>query len=729
MKKLFIIAVLVMMQCYVKANTSEEAAQGLIRRLLPKHAKHFVVEIISSDQGRDVFEIETKNSHLILRGNNAVSVASALNWYLKNYCNAQVSWIGDQLNIPNPLPAVPTKVRKVNPHKYRVYFNYCTLSYTGVWWDWARWEREIDFMALNGINMPLAATGLDAVWYRTLLRMGFKDEEARAFLVGPAFQAWQWMQNIESYAGPLPKTWIDSHIHLARKIFARERELGMTPIQQGFSGYVPRALKQKFPDVAMVQQPSWVGFPGAMQLDPLDPLFAKFGRTFLEEEIKLFGTSHFYGADPFHESKPPRPGADYLNQVGKAILNVMSGIDPKAVWVMQAWSIRKEIATAVPRDRLLILDLNGVTWRKNEKFWGYEFVVGQLHNFGGRINLHGDLAYLASNPFVTSRKEAPNAVGMGLFMEGTMQNPAFYDLTLDMVWREESVDVHEWLSRYVRRRYGADSDAAREAWELLLKTAYKEGTSGVEYSSIVAARPALDVKKSGPNAPLLIPYQQTELMRAWELLLKDRARLKTSDGYQFDVVDVGRQALSNLGQELQKEAAQAFKEKDARKFDQVAKRFLELLADIDTLVSTRNEYNFGKWIADASRWGTTEEEKRLYEWNASMLLTLWGPEDEPRIFDYAWREWAGLIRTYYLPRWKMFYEHLAAHLARGSDYSEEGLPKVYGREAFRANDFYGELADWEINWVRSQKTFPATPTGDPVKTAVMMLERYRPVAN
>ena len=27
-------------------------------------------------------------------------------------------------------------------------------------WDWERWEREIDWMALNGINLPLAFTGM-----------------------------------------------------------------------------------------------------------------------------------------------------------------------------------------------------------------------------------------------------------------------------------------------------------------------------------------------------------------------------------------------------------------------------------------------------------------------------------------------------------------------------------------------------------------------------------------
>lgn len=90
--------------------------------------------------------------------------------------------------------------------------NYCTVSYSAAWWDWERWQRELDFMAMNSINMPLSVVGLEAVWYNTLLKHKFTDEEARQFLAGPGHFAWQWMQNLQSYGGPLPKSWIDKHI-------------------------------------------------------------------------------------------------------------------------------------------------------------------------------------------------------------------------------------------------------------------------------------------------------------------------------------------------------------------------------------------------------------------------------------------------------------------------------------------------------------------------------------
>jgi Alpha-N-acetylglucosaminidase (NAGLU) tim-barrel domain len=54
--------------------------------------------------------------------------------------------------------------------RFRYYQNVCTVSYSSVWWNWTRWEREIDWMAMNGINLPLAFTGQEAIWQRVCKR-------------------------------------------------------------------------------------------------------------------------------------------------------------------------------------------------------------------------------------------------------------------------------------------------------------------------------------------------------------------------------------------------------------------------------------------------------------------------------------------------------------------------------------------------------------------------------
>ncbi len=50
--------------------------------------------------------------------------------------------------------------------RFRYYQNVCTVSYTFAWWNWTQWEQEIDWMAMNGINFPLAFNGQEAIWQR-----------------------------------------------------------------------------------------------------------------------------------------------------------------------------------------------------------------------------------------------------------------------------------------------------------------------------------------------------------------------------------------------------------------------------------------------------------------------------------------------------------------------------------------------------------------------------------
>lgn len=729
MKQIIALFIITLLCAGCAKDPQIQAAYDLIERVTPGYKSQFKLELIEPVDGQDVYQIAAEGGKIVLRGNNTVSLATAYNQYLKYTCNAHVSWFGNQLNLPSILPLPSKEVKNTINGKYRVYMNYCTVSYTASWWNWDRWQKELDYMAMNSINMPLSVVGLEAVWYNTLLKYNFTDEEARKFLAGPGHFAWQWMQNLQSYGGPLPESWIKSHAELGKKIIDRQLELGMQPIQQGFSGYVPRELKDKYPEAKIQLQPSWCGFTGAAQLDPTDPLFSSFGRDFLEEEKKLFGAHGVYAADPFHESRPPVDTPEYLSAVGHSIYKLFKDFDPSSIWAMQAWSLREPIVKAVPKDDLLILDLNGGKSTQANTCWGYPVVAGNLHNFGGRINLHGDLRLLASNQYASAKQKSPNVCGSGLFMESIEQNPVYYDLAFEVPLHAGKVDIEEWLGRYAERRYGGSSENARKAWMCLLEGPYRPGTNGTERSSIIAARPALNVKKSGPNAGLGIPYSPLLLIQAEGLLLKDADRLKDSSPYRFDIVDVQRQLMSNLGQAIHKKAAAAFVAKDKAAFALHSTRFLEMLRDADILLRTRPEFNFDKWLTDARSWGTTDEEKDLLEKDATALVTIWGADGDPLIFDYSWREWTGLIDSYYLKRWEKFYAMLQEHLDAGKDYQEEGLPQTHGREAFRANDFYSRLGDWELEFVsKTNKARTPITQGDEIEIARKMYNKYATLA-
>jgi len=196
----------------------KKAVLSLIKRTLPAGLhKKFEVKIIDAANGADVFELYSKGNKIVLAGSNGIAVASALNYYLKHYAHCDMSWNGSNLAIPNPLPKVSVKVRQTTPYTYRYYLNYCTFNYTMSWWNWDRWEKEIDWMALNGINMPLALTGQNIIWDRVYKSMGFTDKELEGFFSGPAYFNWFWMGNLDGWGGPLPMSWMQSHEALQKK--------------------------------------------------------------------------------------------------------------------------------------------------------------------------------------------------------------------------------------------------------------------------------------------------------------------------------------------------------------------------------------------------------------------------------------------------------------------------------------------------------------------------------
>ena len=287
----------------LSATTSETAASDLIERILPQHARQFILELIPPENGQDVFELQSRDGKVVVRGNSPLSQAVAVNWYLKYYGRGHVSLNGRQLHLPPELPALKEKVRQVAWARSRYFLNYCTFGYSMPWWDWAQWERFIDWMALNGVNQPLAVTGQEAVWQAVGRRFGMTEPELEAFLPGPPYLPFGWMGCLDSYGGPLPKDWVARHAELQKKILARERALGMTPVLQGFTGRVPQALAKRFPE-AKTQRIHWAEFDTCM-LDPQDQLFQKIGTAFIEEQTKLFGSDHCYAADSFIEMAPP----------------------------------------------------------------------------------------------------------------------------------------------------------------------------------------------------------------------------------------------------------------------------------------------------------------------------------------------------------------------------------------------------------------------------------------
>ena len=686
--------------------------QGLLERIDKGASRKFVIEQVKSPT--DFFELDQKGDKVVIRGNNYVSIATGVNWYLKYYAGIQLSWNGMTAQLPAVLPAVPQKERHETDLKYRYNFNYCTYSYTMAFWDWDRWEKEIDWMALHGINLPLAVVGADVVWYNVLTKLGYTKDEINEFIAGPAFQGWWLMNNLEGWGGPNPDSWYKQRETLQKQILKRMREYGIRPVLPGYSGMVPHNAKERLG--LNVSDPGlWCGYRRPAFLQPTDPRFNEIADLYYKEMSRLYGKADFYSMDPFHEGGNVA-GVD-LNAAGQAIWGAMKKANPKAVWVAQAWQAnpRQKMIENLPAGDLIVLDLFAEsrpqwgdpesTWYRKEGFGKHDWLYCMLLNYGGNVGLHGKMKHVIDEFYKAKTSSFGKTMkGVGMTMEGSENNPVMFELLCELPWRPARFDKDEWLKNYTVARYGKADKAVQDAWLLLSNTIYNcpaKNTQQGTHESVFCGRPDYDVYQVSSWSEMEPYYKPEDIIRAAGIMLSAADRFKGNNNFEYDLIDIVRQAVAEKGRLVYPIMIDAYKAGEKELFAASSQRFLDLILLQDKLLAARPEFKVGTWIEKARNLGTTPEEKDLYEWNARVQVTTWGNRvaaDEGGLRDYAHKEWNGLLRDFYYNRWKVWIDRQKAQL--------NGAP-------VKAIDFYAI----EEPWTKQTNPYSSQAEGDVIEVA------------
>lgn len=551
-------------------------------------------------------------------------------------------------------------------------------------------------MAMHGINMPLSITGVEVVWYNLLRRNGYTTEEINEFISGPAFMAWWQMNNLEGWGGPNPDSWYRQQEALQKKIVARMRELGIEPVFPGYSGMVPRNIGEKL-GYRIDDPGKWCGFPRPAFLSAEDEHFDSFAAMYYEELEKLYGKAKYYSMDPFHEGGNTE-GVD-LAKAGTSIMKAMKKANPEAVWVMQAWQAnpREKMVGALEEGDLMVLDLYSEKrpqwgdpnsmWYREKGFGKHGWLYCMLLNFGGNVGLHGRMEQLVNGYYdACVHVNGKTLRGVGATPEGIENNPVMFELLYELPWRQERFSSDEWLQGYLKARYGGDLPSeVMEAWQALEHTVYNApkdypGEGTVE--SLLCARPGFHLDRTSTWGYSKLFYSPDSTAKAARLMAVVADHYKGNNNFEYDLIDITRQSLADKGNLLLEEISGSYDRKDGDSFRKQTRQFLELILAQDHLLSARKEFSVSSWLTAARSLGTTEEEKKLYEWNASALITVWGDSiaaNQGGLHDYSHREWSGLLKDLYYPRWRAFFEQKQRELDGQSTGTEQPV-NFYGME-------------------------------------------------
>ena len=679
--------------------TPEAAITGLLNRIGGNGAAdkfEIVIDANLAENGKDVFVIASQNGKPCIKGNTQLSVATGINWYLNHYAHINLTWNNLTTDLSQvTLPVPGTEEKHVCNTTYRYNFNTCTFSYSMAFWTWERWQQEIDWMALHGINAPLNLVGLDVVTRKFLRELGVSEDDINAYIAGPGFIAWFAMNNLEGWGGTInatdvtmngnPDWWYTRQEQLCRNMLQRMRELGMQPVIPGFSGQVPNCIVDYsingFNSGDVVNNGTWAG--GYTRPDILKPnteSYRTFAAVYYKHLHEVMGVSELYSIDPFHEGSLPSGVTNatcypnimveldnYYNGVSQDD-KTKNNVDEQPKWIIQYWQGVPQSgafsAMSSYGDRFIGLDLfsdaPGKAKWNTDYFQSRPYIFCMLHNFGGRSGMHGRLES-TMNDYFSALAKGNNCQGIGATPEGTETNPILYDMLFELPWMSSKPNVDEWLADYAYARYGVQNDKALTALQNLKKSVWacptdQQGTS----EAVILARPNWTVNSVSSWSTSAIYWDTQDVLVAADELSQISDLITTADGtanYNYDFIDVVRQAMVDYAAELLP-LINAAKNNDAE-YTRLYQLYLQLMLDLDEMLSYDENFKLERWTSLARNIanevsGTTENDRKWLEWNARTQVTVWSKGDTD-LHDYSNRCWAGLIKDFHYKRWEKFF--------------------------------------------------------------------------
>ena len=687
----------------------------LISRNTPKVKDNFILKHIEPIDGCDCYEVYAEDKKIVLAGNSNLSLAMAYYRYLQEYCNVYLTSGDFDFSYIATTPLPKEKLSLTVRQKIRARISYEMFTVEGNYWGFDRWEKEIDFMAMSGINTPLQAVGFDGVIYHTLVDIGMPEDFCLEFSSGPTFLMRQLTGNVAGMNSVSSLDYLERKINLGRQITEREKQLGMSPVFPAAMPSVPFSLRKKYIKMDIFKAPAWYNFPPIFLIKPDNAFFDIFNRKFLTIQRDLLGETHNYIFEPIYDCDKKGYNS-YLSSLGKALSDTLGAFDDEAVCYTHLDSINADFFKNISAKRYII-----ISDKTDSILEGKNFVVSIDGNKYGRTGLCGDVERLCNSPYKKAREKYSTVLGTSISLDTFSENPMYCAAALNALVNSDSVDCDEFVKSYAIKRYGI-ADYQQAAVRLKNICYNADECAG----SIICARPSTLIKHTAPYDSMERKIDFHELYEVADSILS--SDLRKNDAMRADIQSIVRQILSELAYPVYLRATEFFKNKDVGNYEQASNLFLEICEDMDRLLKTRSGTNFFTRIDEARQLGANKDEKQQLEINFLLLHTIWGPIDHTILYDTVWNEWGGLVKDYYAQRWFMYFRALAAYFDNPKKLKDVSKKQPLDRNEYKGSYQAKRLAIFENNFIENHiPRKDGICDEDTITVAKEILEKYSQV--
>lgn len=592
----------------------------LMNRIAPGKGKHFQFVLEEGQGSRNFFEVSAHKERIRVRGNSYISIASGLNWYLKNFCGVSYSDCDSTLSLPEQLPLPPERTYKET---------YMQIGYSGydpwqrIFWNWQDWEKEIDRMALSGVNVCPVFTGTESVWSEFLDHYGMSEKEISQYLF---------------HSDQIPKNWIKRQKDLQGRIIRRMQLLGISPVYPAFTGIIPQKLVEGKANIITCPTLSDENINRQEnRISTDDPLFAQMARQWYDSYEKTYGKAPFYWGSTGGQDLP----ADIQTCLLKSA--------PEATWIIPTDQyMEKGIRTQgmdFKKTVLLYQDRKSEADWKNLSATKATPWIWTWNCSGIRTEQPASLHSALNQPEKASNNpETASCIqGIGTWMNGSQDFPLAYSLVTNRRWQPEVIDLRDELRRELELRYGACDSMVLNAWLQLSELDLNYDPT----QSIIARRPDFNLTDETERDSLNEAARHRIMAGALNDLIRFKERFRQNSNYQSDLIRLSAMLLEHHTRQVYDRYCTAFQERDTEKMEQNQKEFLTLIGLSDSLRGYEPSLCWSHWVAQ----GVQDARGKDLELN-SWCRTLLRKQEQDRGCIPALN---GILQEYCYPRWELFF--------------------------------------------------------------------------